>query len=171
MQKHDLENLASALNGLAEVFDKKPVTQKAVEIWFDTLREFAAERVIGLLLAWPKTHGKMPLPAELWKILNEYGIEERAKTHAAEKAQRVREYASMGATPHGKAALKLIYAILAKPKRTPTEHWEWVLSLPDAPDISKEYARVGLAKLKRREQAKPARIPGADDEQQEEAWA
>ncbi len=92
MQKLDLNALAGELNGLAETFERKAVTPKALEVWFDALREFPTEQVLALLHSWPKIHGKMPVPSEVWKVLNERAVDEREQRLESERVQREREY-------------------------------------------------------------------------------
>jgi hypothetical protein len=152
MQKLDTQLLANALNVLAETFDRKAVAPKALEMWFDTLREFPTESVLALLHSWPKIHGKMPVPAEVWKVLNERAVEDREQRNRAEKSQRERDYAHLGVTEHGRRCLKLIYdMLLSKPKPTPLEHWRKVMETPGLPEVSYEYARKALAILEPRE--------------------
>lgn len=153
MQKLDAPALATALNALAETFDRKAITGKALEMWFDTLREFQTEQVLSLLHSWPKIHGKMPVPAEVWKVLNERALEEREQRHRSEKAQRERDYQNLGTTEHGKRCLSVIYDMLLTPKPTPLEHWRKVMETPGLPSISYEYAKVALERLERREKA------------------
>lgn len=162
MHKTDLQILANQLNALAEVFEKKPVSPKGLEVWFDTLRDFPTERVISVLIGWAKTHTKYPSPAEVWKVVNEISIDLREEKVRQERAQIEREYQHMGATPQGKAIIKRMYEILAKPKRTPSQHWEYVLSLKNPPFLAAEYAREALKKLN--PQAVVEREPGMDDE-------
>lgn len=159
MNKIDLQLLANQLNALAEVFDKKPVSPKGLEVWFDTLRDFPTERVISVLIGWPKTHTKYPSPAEVWKSVNEISIDLREEKVRQERTQIEREYQQMGATPQGKAIIKGMYQILAKPKRTPRQHWAWVLNHPKAPHISKQYAKEAMKYWQPKE-----REPGMDDE-------
>jgi hypothetical protein len=149
MQKHDATALATALNALAETFDRKAIPPRALEMWFDTLREFPTEVVLSLLHSWPKVHGKMPVPNEVWKALNERSIEDREQRNRAEKAQRERDYAHMSATPEGERCLSEIYRILTQPKPTPLEHWRKVMETPGLPFISYEYAKVAIARLTR----------------------
>jgi hypothetical protein len=152
MQKLDAPQLGAILNGLAEVFGKTPVSPKGLEFWFETLREFPAEQVFPLLNYWPKQHGKFPVPADVWKVLNERAVEEREQRHRADKSQRERDYAHLGVTEHGRRCLKLIYdMLLSKPKPTPLEHWRKVMETPGLPEVSYEYARKALAILEPRE--------------------
>jgi hypothetical protein len=153
VQKLDTHSLANALNSLAETFERKAVTPKALEVWFDTLREFPTEQVLPLLHSWPKIHGKMPVPSEVWKVLNERAVDEREQRLKAERTQREREYQRMGSTETTRRCLKMIYEMLTKPKTTPIEHWRKVLDTPNLQPISYEYARAELVILERRERA------------------
>jgi hypothetical protein len=154
MQKLDAPALAASLNALAETFDRKAIPPKALEMWFDTLREFPTEVVLALLHSWPKVHGKMPVPAEIWNLLNDRTVDAREQRLKAEKAERHRDYERLGATESGKGALKLIYDMLVgRPKPMPLEHWRKVMATPALPEISYEYARAALQRLERREDA------------------
>ncbi len=165
MQKLDLPALAGLLNALAETFDKKAVGAKALEVWFDTLREFAWERVVGLLQSWPKTHAKFPVPAEVWKILNDFSTQEREAKARSEKAEFARGFEYLGKTERGAQYIAEIAEILKRPKRTPIEHWRNVLATPGLPPISYEFANAALAKIDHRRE----RQPGEDFEEDEAA--
>ena len=115
MQKFDAGLLANQLNGLAEVFDKKALTPKALEIWFDTLKEFPLERVISTLISWPKSHQKFPVPSELWKILNEQAIDSREAIAASEKLAFARSIPVR--TEAGSRIAKQMAAMLRRPAR------------------------------------------------------
>lgn len=154
MQKFDAELLAKNLNALAEVFDKKPVTAGALQAWFDVLREFPTERVMGVLLGWPKTHGKFPTPAEVWKSCNELSIEERE--HKARLEKQIEPEWQRSA--NGARLLRGMKRMLNRPTRIPQEHWNHLLQTKKPGDIGYEYARKAL-KVEDRQ-------PGEDDEPQ-----
>ncbi len=163
MQKLDIPALSGLLNALAETFDKKAVGAKALEVWFDTLREFAWERVVGLLQSWPKTHGKFPVPAEVWKILNDSSTQERETKAKADKVAFARGFDYMGKTEHGAECIRLIARMLKQPKLTPVEHWRDVLATAGENMIAAEYAKAALAKIDRHQTRE--RQPGEDDEE------
>jgi hypothetical protein len=140
MQSIDLPQLAKELNGLAEVFDKKPVTEKASKVWFDTLREFPTERVLGMLIGWPKSYGKFPTPAEVWKACNEVGIAERERKALLEK----REAIEWERSPHGAKFLEQMRKIINRPARSPRQQWEHVLATQRPGSIGYEYAKKVL---------------------------
>lgn len=114
MNKTDVELLGKQLAALAEVFDKKPVTLKGLEVWYDTLREFPTERVMDVLNHWAKGHGKFPTPAEVWKSVNERMIDLREEQQRVERAQINTEYREGYSTPKGREIAKRLKAFLAK---------------------------------------------------------
>lgn len=148
MQSIDLPQLAKELNALAELFDKKPVTDRASKVWFDTLREFPTERVLGLLIGWPKSHGKFPTPAELWKACSEMGSADIERKAAIER----REAIEWERSPAGEQFLAKMKAIINRPSRTPTEHWKHVLETHKPGSIGYEYASEALKRKQRREE-------------------
>ena len=148
----DMLVLRDRLGELADVFERKPVTDKALRVWFDTLREFPIDRVAGLLIGWPKTHNKFPTPADLWKVCNELGIDERERKAAIENREPEWE-----PSKRGEVFLQKMREILNRPTRTPRQHWEHVLKTQPAGSVGYEYAKQIL---------KPDREPGSDDEPQ-----
>jgi hypothetical protein len=155
MQRFDAELLAKNLNAIAEVFDRKHMTPAALQAWFDTLKEFPTERVMSVLIGWPKTHGKFPTPAEVWKSCNEMVIDDR-------EAQALRDKAAEPAwtrSPRGAEFLAKMKKMLRSQKPSPEEHWRRVMEKQKPGDIGYEYAKQALEKRKHRE-------PGEDDEPQ-----
>ena len=165
MQTIDVKDFSAAMNGLAEVVDHKPVSQKGLEMWFDTLKEFPTPQVLGLIRAWPKSHTKFPAPADIWKALNEYRTKRLEQTAAADKLAFAQGERHMGATEHGKRKLAEIYAILRRPKRTPVEHWESVLADATMTPFVHKFAREALDKIRPPRAPTPEREPGQDDEE------
>lgn len=162
MEKSSLPDLARRLNDLAEIMDKKPLGEKAILGWFETLREFETGIVFGSLKGWQKTHARFPTPAEVWKACNEFSSELMEKQQVTDKIALARSYAQIKPTDEGRLKLSRILGVLAVPKPTPLQHWEKVLRTPDLPQISYDYAHAFIAK-----QAKPKvdRQPGQDDEE------
>lgn len=148
MQKFDAELLAKNLNALAEVFDRKPVTAGALQAWFDTLKEFPTERIMSLLIGWPKTHGKFPTPAELWKACSEVGSADIERKAALER----REAIEWERSPAGEKFLAKMKAIINRPSRTPMEHWKHVLETQKPGSIGHEFATEVLNRKQRREE-------------------
>ena len=154
MQKFDADLLAKNLNQLADVFDRKPVSGPALQAWFDSLKEFPTERVMGVLIGWPRAHLKFPTPSEVWKLCNEIGIGERERKADLEK----REQIEWERSPAGEKFLAKMREIINRPSRTPKEHWEHVLRTQPPGSIGHEYAKK-ILKPEERE-------PGQDDEPQ-----
>ena len=161
MQKFDLQPLAEALYALAEALDRKPTSAKGIEVWFETLREFPTERVLGLLKGWAKTHAKFPAPAEVWKVLNDVGVEQREQTARVEKARQKREIENLPRSESGRVVLDEIAKILRTPKRTPIEHWDHARATCPVESIGHDYALAALKILR----PEPEREPGQDDEE------
>jgi len=158
----DLRTLAARLSDLAEVCDRKPPSERAMAVWFDTLKEFPIERVASLLIAWPKTHTKFPAPAELWKVVNDMGIGERETRAARENA------GSFHPGVGGERAEEFIAkmrAILKRPKWTPLEHWRANLKRFPKEHIGHRYALEALHAKEIIEQPEMQREPGQDDEE------
>lgn len=95
MRPIDAKPLGEALAALAEVFGARALSPKAVAVWADALRDFPIERVEALLRAWPRTHAKMPAPADAWKVLNDERTDDIERTAAEQKQQERREVARM----------------------------------------------------------------------------
>jgi len=117
MQRMDASLLAQNLNAIAEVYEKKPVSSKALEVWFDTLKEFPTEQVMGKIINWPKSHIRFPAPAELWKELNDKQIERREEAFVAEKALAVREQHTMYRTEQGSKIIKEMKRMMQDTRR------------------------------------------------------
>lgn len=160
----DLSTLRDRLSELAELFEKKPITDKALRVWFDVLKEFPIEKVAGLLISWPKSHTKFPAPAELWKSCNEIAIAQREKKAAEENRMGAFEPGVGGA----KAAefIAKMREILKQPAWTPEQHWRNNLKRFPKGHIGHEAAIYALAK-KGLIDPKPQleREPGQDDEE------
>lgn len=171
MHKTDLTLMAAQLNALAEVFDKKPVSPKALEVWFDALREFPVERVMDRLNTWARSHGKFPTPAEVWKAVNEFQVDRREEKAADEARQNRAPIPQwMGRTEFGSRASKAILAILAGSVGCATwdrtrwiEHWQGVLATPNEYLIREEMAGDALLRWNA-PAAMLEREPGSDDE-------
>lgn len=159
MLKTDAAGLAVALNALADTFDKKHVTEDATVVWFETLREFPNELVRGILRTWPKSHAKFPTPADVWKIVNDIQISERAQI-AKNNQTQAREPVKFSRTDEGKRALAEIRKLVDQPKPSPIEHWHRVLSRFKPDTLSHDYATAALNVLQR----KRRRQPGEDQE-------
>lgn len=155
MQKYDAQVLAQNLNSICEVYDKKPISLKALEVWFDTLKEFPTQLVMDAVIGWPKMNSKFPTPADIWKQANDRSSRERERKAEAEK----QEFHPGVGGAKAQEFLKKMRQILNKPAFTPREHWERVLKTAPKGSIGYQYAVAALAR-------KHERQPGEDDEQQ-----
>jgi hypothetical protein len=160
VQKYDATTLAQNLNCLAEVFEKKPVTAKALEVWFDTLKEFPTEKVMDTIIHWPKTHAKFPVPSEVWKSCNERSIVAREDKNAIEREENKAPVSTRGAEH-----IRRIMKMLAKPQCSPREFWEKRLATAPRGSIGHQYAREVLKKWNGGDDVYE-REPGQDDEVQ-----
>lgn len=154
----DFPTLRDRLGELAEVFERKAPTEKALRVWFDVLKEFPCERVAGVLIGWPKLHTKFPAPAEVWKVVNEASSFERER-RAAEEAKAEPFYPGVGGR-QAEAFIASIRKVINRPKWTPREHWERLLERSRPGSVSHRYAAEALKKLGAR-----SREPGQDDEE------
>lgn len=158
MLKPEIPMLAERLNALAETFDKRPVSPKALEVWFDSLKEFPSESVLGVLLGWPKTNTRFPSPAEVWKVCNETAIKSReavAEAHRAQNSGSVRDY--VGPTPQGKQIIAEMRKMLTKPRKSMTEHWQAMLDNSNSTHLQRSFAREALRNLGQSETAQDER--------------
>jgi hypothetical protein len=156
VQAFDAQILQRRLNELAEVFDKKPVGEKALTVWFGVLKEFPTEKVCSVLIGWPKTHGKFPTPAEVWKASNEVSISAREDT-----AKRMIDEPPC-APEVAKRFMAEVRKFLAKPSVSARDHWKRVLETQPKDSIGYRYA---VEALKAKGVIVPQREPGQDDEE------
>lgn len=91
MRPIDAPVLIQALSGLAEVYGARAVSDKAAKVWLDVLREFPVERVTALLAGWPKANARMPVPKDVWIVLNEERTDDIERTAAADKLRERNE--------------------------------------------------------------------------------
>ena len=91
MRPIDAPVLAQSLSGLADVYGARAVSDKAVKVWLDALREFPIERVTGLLSGWPKANARMPVPKDVWAVLNDERTDDIERTAAADKLRERNE--------------------------------------------------------------------------------
>lgn len=91
MRPIDSKPLGEALTALADVFGVRPPSPAAVTVWADALREFPIEPVLALLRGWPKMHGKMPAPRDLWSVLNDERTEDLERKAADDKRRERNE--------------------------------------------------------------------------------
>lgn len=157
MQTYDAPVLAANLNALCEVYDRKPIPQQALKVWFDALKEFPTELVMDCLIGWPKFNSKFPTPADVWKSVNERSSREREKKAATEKKEEF--HPGVGGRQAQKF-LEQMRQILKRPAFSPQQHWERVLATAPKGSIGHRYAEEVLKRRKKFE-----REPGQDDEE------
>jgi hypothetical protein len=91
MRPIDFKPLAECLSSLADVFNVRPPSEKAIAVWADTLRDFPIERIESLLRGWPKVHAKMPVPKDVWTVLNDERTEDIERSAVADKMRERNE--------------------------------------------------------------------------------
>lgn len=158
MKSHDTAQLSAHLTRLAETFDRKPLTAEALKVWFDTLKEFGAELIFGLLSSWPKQHQKFPAPSEVWQIANSIGVADRERSAALERSV-ARQPVKFERTDEGMLASVRIKEMLQHAGVSPIDHWLRVQARSHKDSIGHLYAVEALAKLQR----KRLRQPGEDE--------
>lgn len=160
MQPIDLKTLSERLGDLAELFDRKTPTERAVRGWFDVLREFPTELVCSVLIAWPRSHAKFPAPNEVWTVVNNISIAEREKKAAIERKADPFEHVGVGGR-QAEQFIEQMRKMLGRPAWTPREHWEKVLERSKPGCIGHAYATAALKKMGAHSRV---REPGEDDE-------
>lgn len=157
MTRIDIPTMAAQLNLLAEVFERKPISEKAALVWFDTMKDFPIERLTGLLIEWPKTHIKFPAPAEVWKAMNDLGVSQR------EQRARAENRATFQPGVGGEKAQAFIASIrseIGRARWTPLDHWKRVYATAKPGSIGHRYAEEVLSMRG----ALTEREPGEDDD-------
>lgn len=123
MKREEIPVLAEQLNSLAEVYGNRQLSQAAIRVWVDTLKEFPLEKIMGLLIDWPKSNAKMPTPSQCWQTINEREIETRERVNAEEKKRFEREMREGWRTPEGARIATVIRGFLAKQKKRDPKQW------------------------------------------------
>lgn len=159
MQNIDLPQLTKELNALAEVFERRVLTEAAARVWFDTLRDFPTEQVLSVIIAWPKTHTKFPAPADVWKVMNELVIERRERIAERERKEPA-FYPGVGGAK-AEEFIRKMRATLGMPKWGPLEHWQRVFETQPKGSIGYRYAEEVLRSKGRIFD----REPGQDDDE------
>jgi hypothetical protein len=165
MLKADLPMLAAKLGDLSEVFGAKAVTPRALEIWFDALKDFPTERVMGVLIGWPKMNSRFPAPADVWKFCNEQAIKSRedvSEAHRRQNSGPASEYFAPSA--EGARIIAEMKSALKRPRKPWAEYWQDVLNNPNSSHLQKTFARQSLRNLG---VSQAEREPGQDDEERE----
>ena len=103
-----------------DVFGKQRLTAGAAQIWWDSVKEFDHNDVFTALNFWPQYNSKPPIPADIWRHLNEKRtttLEEKAKSERLVNTGRALpdDYAP---TPEGKALFKIMRKFLGQKGKT-----------------------------------------------------
>lgn len=119
------------LADLAEAYDRKPPSDAALRIWRETLESLQVRPVTLALQSWSRSKTKFPAPAEIYSAANDLDAEAREKRAEDEKATHAVELRRMGATPRGRAALKMIRDLIARKVAEPQDPKAWARRLLD----------------------------------------
>lgn len=128
MRPTDAPALVQALSGLAEVYGARAVSDKAAKVWLDVLRDFPVERVCSLLSGWPKANARMPVPRDVWTVLNDERTDDIERRAAAEQAQEKREVSRLFDPRVKDASMAKIRAIVSQAQAT---------GMPIGPDLAR----------------------------------
>ena len=130
MNSTDFKDLVPRLNALCEVYDRKPLTDAALKVWWEALEPvsaFGAHQVLG---NWARTRSRFPLPGEVYEAANNFDIDRRERVVAEERATIATEERHIGATPQGREAMRLIREVIAN-KAKPGDAKDWARRILD----------------------------------------
>lgn len=65
MHKGDSERLKIALDDMTEVYGIKPVSDRALAVWFETLKDLEIQAVLNAVYDWIKTKPKAAAPSDI----------------------------------------------------------------------------------------------------------
>lgn len=105
----NVSQLASALGDLAEVFGTRPVSDRAVTVWYDALKDLDGQTALDVIYDWPKTGTKFPTPADVRQRVSariSREIERRAAEENARNTETTAQWINRSADPAVKIALK-----------------------------------------------------------------
>jgi len=148
MRSTDLAALHERLSELADADPRgRHPTDRAMKVWFDTLKEFSIDDIQFVLVDMPKHMSRMPSPNDVFKACSEH----RAKRMEREASIR---RAAPGFTPEdwnpnspvAKTELAKIKAILAGPRPGPTTWIDRVREREARYDPDLSFAAMQLAK-------------------------
>lgn len=119
MQKYELPELSERLAQLADALGGRAPSPAGLMVWGDALTECGRDDVMAVLSDWPKSHAKMPLPAEVLRLCRER-LSARVEGVAAQRAKSNRDPWSATSLPASTAAARQhmaeIRRILRQPK-------------------------------------------------------
>lgn len=142
MNQTDKSAFFESVNKVLEVYGKPPITHGAAQHWWDALKEFDHNDVFAAINYWPTYNAKPPLPADVWRHLNEKRAEKIERD--AEEMRKVARPERHHVTPEGRRLAAELKAFLSKPVRR--KPW-WQLALERAargenvPHISLKWAK------------------------------
>ena len=117
MQQHHMTDVKNSLTGLADLYGKPVPTTAALQHWWETIKEFDYNDVMGCLGYWAKESNTMPTPKAVWDKLNSKrteSIEERAaRERASNRATLPHDFRP---TSHGRAMIKECLRIISQPR-------------------------------------------------------
>lgn len=144
----DLPAFTERVNALLEALDRRPLSERAMYVWFEALAEFPTRDVFAELDEAPRRLTRAT-PNELWKALNDRRtarLEAEAKANA-ERARRERQGVT-SATPIGRLALEQLRRAVAPGKQASTawatEVMDRAAAGHDVPAAEIEMARRAL---------------------------
>ena len=116
MLANDKQQFFDTLQSVMDVFGKQRITPGAAQIWWDTLKEFDHNAVFTTLNYWAQYNAKPPLPADVWKQLNDQRTASLEKKAAIERSENRgdRLPADYSPTPEGKALFKILRKFLGQ---------------------------------------------------------
>ena len=85
MRANDAPELQRRLLQLADALAGKAPSAAGLVVWLDALAECDASDVWAVLVDWPKSHAKMPLPAEVLKAARDVASARRERIAQAER--------------------------------------------------------------------------------------
>jgi len=125
MQKHHMQEVVASLNGLADLYGKPQATQAAQVHWWETIKEFDYNDVMGCLGYWAKESNAMPTPKAVWDKLNSKRTESIEEKAAMERASnRASIPFDFKPTEHGRMMIKECLAIVSNPRK-PEGRYGW----------------------------------------------
>jgi hypothetical protein len=118
MHRDHMTEVKASLQGLADVYGKPHPTTAALVHWWEALKEFRTEDVLGMLADWAKFSRSMPTPHDVWEKLNVRRTDALEQKAALERASnRAAVTPDFHPTPLGREMLRLIHEMLSKPRK------------------------------------------------------
>lgn len=149
MHKQEIPELSQRLAQLADALGGKAPSPAGLLVWGDALSECRTDDVKAVLTDWPKSHTKMPSPAEVLKRCREMSsdrIEAESKRNAATAPTIDSILAIPADGPNAKAFRRMWSAIRSKKASCPREWCNSVLA-SDRPEAAefKDFAAASVA--------------------------